>query len=311
MKTPEGKEREITLVQSALTDDFGIRAENVARISEKGDNSEAFSADYNGQRIIIKTIDTVDNDYGMYPVETTSLELLRKHGIPVATPLGYREKAKYLEQPMIVQTAVSGIPLYRSERARDPKLYTAIGEMLNKIHQIKLEGFGKLEVKDGKLRGQSSSWKQSLLDYNPNGVSYTDVAYLMDHGFIDAGEARKIENAFTQVLEVDLPQASFLHNDIQSTHIFTDGEKITGLIDMGGASAGDPRFDLAKTRFYFPKELWPAFAQGYGELAQDPLVDKYLLLATARKVIYRHKKNFPERIPEALEALKQSLAETK
>lgn len=299
------KERDATLVQSALVDDFAIRVENLSRLTDLGDNSEAFSADFNGQKIIIKTI---ENDHGTYAVELASLELLRQHGIPVAIPLGYREKAKYLDRPMLVQTAVLGAPMSRAqETQRSPKLHTAVGEMMKRIHDIKLAGFGKVEVRDGNLHGQSTSWKESLLAYKPNGVSNTDVAYLIDNGFINSVEARKIENAFAEVLDVDLPQASFLHNDIQGGHVFTDGEKITGIIDMGGVSAGDPRFDIAIAHYFFPKELRPAIDQGYGELSQDPLVDKYFLLTAARKIVYRHKKKFIDRIPKAVELLKSSL----
>lgn len=299
----------MAVVQAALADDFGIQSENLAVISDKGDNSEAFSADFEGRKIIIKT---VKDDQGTYPVEEASLKLLRKHGIPVATCLGYREKVKYLNQPMIVQTAVAGMSISHSPEAKkSPKVYAAIGEMLKKIHEIKLEGFGKLKVRSGQLHGKSSSWKQSLLEHNPNGVSFADTTYLVEHGFIGQAEARKIGDVFDEVLELDLPQASFLHNDVQEGHIFVDGKKITGLIDMGGVSAGDPRFDIAKTHFYLPRRFWADFDSGYRELSQDPMVAKYFLLVAARKVIYRHSNNFIHRIPEAVEILKQSLAETK
>jgi aminoglycoside phosphotransferase (APT) family kinase protein len=311
MNPRENEKYDLALVQSTLADDFGMRVDGLARLDpeEIGDSSQVFSAQLEGQRIIIKTI---ENDHGTYPVEIVSLELLRKHGIPVATPLGHREKVKYLDQPMVIQTALTGFPLDHLEKPEKLLALTEeAGKILRKIHKIKLEGFGKLEIRNGQLHGQSSSWKNSLLEYNPNGVGFNDTAYLVDNGFISPDEAKKIERVFAQILEVDLPQAAFVHNDFHKYHLFTDGEQITGVIDMGAVSAGDPRFDLAKSHFYLSKEERAAFDQGYGELASDPLVARYSLLVAGRKVIYRHSKNFLDRIPEAVRRLKQSLEEIK
>jgi aminoglycoside phosphotransferase (APT) family kinase protein len=36
-----------------------------------------------------------------------------------------------------------------------------------------------------------------------------------------------------------------MHGDLQITHIFTDGDEVTGVIDWSEAAPGDPLFDLA------------------------------------------------------------------
>jgi len=302
------KKTDISLVKSALADDFSMHVENLTRIDERGDNSEAFSAEYEGKKIIIKII---ENDMGFYMLEYKVLEVLRNHGIPVAVPLAYEEKASHLGQSIFVQTAVPGKQLSRSPLQESPEIYEDIGQMLKKIHEIKLPGFGKLEISDGQLKGQSVNWRDSLSAYHPNKVSYIDAAdYLQEHGFINSDEVEKIKKAIASVSEIELPQASLLHNDVQPAHIFTDGKKITGLIDMGGVSAGDPRFDIAKTHYYLNKRFWLAFDKGYGELTQDSLIDDYLLINSARKLVYRHKNNYTARIPKAIEMLKECLSKS-
>jgi aminoglycoside phosphotransferase (APT) family kinase protein len=35
------------------------------------------------------------------------------------------------------------------------------------------------------------------------------------------------------------------HGDLQITHVFVDGDEVTGVLDWSGASQGDALFDLA------------------------------------------------------------------
>ena len=55
----------------------------------------------------------------------------------------------------------------------------------------------------------------------------------------------------------------FTHGDLQITHVFVDGDELTGIIDWSEASQGDPMFDLATLTLGHEDRL-PHVAAGYG-----------------------------------------------
>jgi len=56
---------------------------------------------------------------------------------------------------------------------------------------------------------------------------------------------------------------AFIHGDLQLTHVFVDGDDITGVIDWSEASQGDPLFDLAILTLGHEEHLGDVIA-GYG-----------------------------------------------
>jgi len=202
--------------------------------------------------------------------------------------------------PVVVQTSVEGVALWWIE-PKSPTLWKDAGAVLKEIHKINLNGFGALDLRDGTLEGELASWKEFILLHKP------DQGFLVEEGYINNDEANQVEAAFGDILKIKVDQASFLHHDFHGSHIFSDGKRITGVIDLASAVAGDPRYDVAMAHFFLSSENRAYFNQGYGDLASDPLVSRYLLCIAARKVEYRHKKGFKERIPNAVETLKESL----
>ena len=55
----------------------------------------------------------------------------------------------------------------------------------------------------------------------------------------------------------------FTHGDLQLSHVFVDGEEVTGVIDWSEASRGDPLFDLAILTLGNEEHLGDVIA-GYG-----------------------------------------------
>jgi hypothetical protein len=62
--------------------------------------------------------------------------------------------------------------------------------------------------------------------------------------------------------------AAFTHGDLQITHVFTDGDRVTGVLDWSEAGRGDPMFDLATLTLGHEDRLGDVLA-GYGPGA-DP-----------------------------------------
>jgi len=57
-----------------------------------------------------------------------------------------------------------------------------------------------------------------------------------------------------------------LHGDLEASHVFWDGEHVTGLIDFGDAKLGDPLYDFVALRLGMSdkSEELAAFSRGYG-----------------------------------------------
>jgi aminoglycoside phosphotransferase (APT) family kinase protein len=55
----------------------------------------------------------------------------------------------------------------------------------------------------------------------------------------------------------------FTHGDLQSTHVFVDGDEVTGVIDWSDACRGDALRDLAVLTLGYPEHL-DAVVDGYG-----------------------------------------------
>ena len=70
-----------------------------------------------------------------------------------------------------------------------------------------------------------------------------ECAWLLDGGVLPADLiARNREVARAAFRPYD---PVFVHGDFQITHVFVDGDEVTGVIDWSEAAQGDPLFDLA------------------------------------------------------------------
>jgi aminoglycoside phosphotransferase (APT) family kinase protein len=295
------EKHDLVSVKAALADDFRLHISSLSKIDPTylGNTSKVYFGLYNDQKVIIK----IGRDPRKYRVEMGGLELFHKYGVPGPQTVAFRKKAKFIDKPVLIQTAAYGIALKQLAMEQiTPKLWQAAGRTLRRIHDIKLEGFGTLDLSSGKLEGQSATLNQRYLDQKP----YV-LQYLAKCKFLSSSDIEKIEAAFCNILEADVGQASFLHNDFDRNHIFTDGERITGIIDLGAAYAGDPRSDIAVSHYFLPPDARADFDRGYGDLVLDPLVSQYDLAVAARKLIIRDRRGLTDRIPGAIEILKKTL----
>lgn len=302
MPSPETEHNEIALVQSAVAAEFGLKLGKLSVIEEsyKGDNSEVLVGESEGKQVVVK----LANDGITYPIEAAGSKLLASRGIPCAKVLAFGENVGKLNKDIIIQTMVSGTPLGRVEAAQRPSVYKEAGRILREINNIKLEGFGRLKVESEKLKGEHSAYKEAREAVKP------EFEYLLEHGFINQAELEKLNQIYEEIAGIDLPQAFYLHNDFHGSHIFTDGGKVTGIIDLGNSYAGDPRKDIAIAHFFLSPKERAAFDEGYGDAVNDPMIDKYITISAAQKVEYRHKKKFTERVARALQILKEQLSKS-
>jgi aminoglycoside phosphotransferase (APT) family kinase protein len=63
----------------------------------------------------------------------------------------------------------------------------------------------------------------------------------------------------------------FIHGDLQITHVFVDGDEVTGIIDWSETSQGDPLYDLATLTLAHEEHLVDVIA-GYGAEVDRDLI---------------------------------------
>lgn len=302
----EGRERisDLAPIEFVIRENFDISISNLAPIptQDLGDNCEVLSGFIDGQKVFVKLLE----DPRDFQVESAAFKLLGDHGIASPKVLGLLEKANGIGKAIIIETAAEGRPLSQlSAEEQSPKLFKKAGAYLKSIHDIKLDGFGPLDVSAEVVRGTMPTWKNNVEFYRH------DFNFLRERQLITDEELKTLEDTYQKLIGVDLPVASFIHGDFGKSHIFTDGNEITGVIDFGNAYAGDPRKDIATANFFMTPTETENFNQGYGEMASDPLMPYYRLMLAATKLEYRIKKGYLDRVPRAMDKLKQYMKEVK
>jgi aminoglycoside phosphotransferase (APT) family kinase protein len=91
----------------------------------------------------------------------------------------------------------------------------------------------------------------------------------------------------------------FIHGDLQITHVFVDGDEVTGIIDWSEASQGDALFDLA-TLTLAHEEHFDDVVAGYGTDVDRDLIRAWrsLRCLLAVRWLAEHGYGSPEEFPE-------------
>jgi aminoglycoside phosphotransferase (APT) family kinase protein len=91
----------------------------------------------------------------------------------------------------------------------------------------------------------------------------------------------------------------FIHGDLQITHVFVDGDEVTGIIDWSDASQGDALFDLATLTLAHEEHLDDVVA-GYGTDVDRDLIGAWWSLRCLLGVrwLTEHGYGSPEEFPE-------------
>ncbi len=91
---------------------------------------------------------------------------------------------------------------------------------------------------------------------------------------------------------------AFAHGDLQITHVFVDGDEITGVIDWSEASQGDALYDLASLTLAHEEHL--GVVAGYGTDVDRDLIRAWWSLRCLTNVrwLTEHGYGSPEQFPE-------------
>jgi len=300
---------QVNLEQSSFEDgiknDFGLEIKNSKKV-EIGYSSQVYKAELNNEPVFIR----INKDPRVFEAEQLGYKIFEEKNIPVPKIIAYKENPPSIKLPTIIMTSAEGINLSQANLSIEQKniVYEKVGTLLKKIHETKLEGFGALKVVDNQLKGKFETWKKYSEyqdEYNLNALEY-----VLSNKFINEEEASKIKDIYKEIHALDFGKASLLHKDIHHGHLFVKGTDISGVIDLGAIMAGDPHYDIAMSLIFAGKEQQEHLKKGYGELAYDSVVDKYLISIAIRKIFFRTKQEVRGDIEPLLSTLRDALKKT-
>jgi len=190
--------------------------------------------------------------------------------------------------PTLIVDFVPGGP------SESPDVAYQAGRRFRRVHAEVLPGWGPLIV-DGHeegspVRGAHASWAEAVH------AELSGLPELVDAGVID-GRLAAAARACVLIDEL-LGYAGpgvLLHQDLKPAHLFGvedgDGQRLTAVIDWGGAGVGDPVADLARLSMA-GATVTEAFLAGYERRLTDDLADRltrYRILWHVGTLSYEHR----------------------
>ena len=180
-----------------------------------------------------------------------------------------------LQRSVMVTTEVKGIPISQSSELRREELEAIVieaGRDLARINSVKVQGFGwvKRDLPDtDHIRAEKTTNRVFMLEYWES-----DLAFLGEH-VLAASEVEVVERIrahYDYLLEGE--QGYLAHGDFDTTHVFQENGKYSGIIDFGEIRGTNRWYDLG--HFHMRDGEFISYSQltmlvrGYSEIMSLP-----------------------------------------
>ncbi|MFC8731363.1 phosphotransferase family protein [Luteimicrobium sp. NPDC057192] len=185
----------------------------------------------------------VDGDPAHAAVEVRAMALA-----PVPTP-----RVLWHEPPVLAIAAVRGqaLGVLGAPSPASSAAWAAAGAAIRRLHDAPLP-----------------PWPGPRLDDLAAELD-RECAWLLAHAVLPAEVVRRNRELAETALRPWAP--AFVHGDLQITHVFVDGDEVTGVIDWSEAAPGDAMFDLATLTLGHEERLDDLLA-GYGPGADRAVI---------------------------------------
>ncbi|MFI6028004.1 phosphotransferase family protein [Amycolatopsis magusensis] len=159
----------------------------------------------------------IDGDQARTDVEVEAMTLA-----PVPTP-----EVLWRKPPVLALAALRGMALGRLGEASTapPEAWAAAGAAVRRLHDAPLPPWP----------GKTPDEVASHLD--------GECEWLIGNGVLPADLVTRNREVADTALRAWTP--AFTHGDLQLTHVFVDGDEVTGVLDWSEAAPGDALYDLA------------------------------------------------------------------
>lgn len=173
-----------------------------------------------------------------------------------------------------IMSSAKGMSLYDLSKTRNLKgsLFFELGQLIGKLHQIETKKFGPLNIENifnNSGEGIYNLWSDYILK-NLN----EHLDFCLSKKIIKQSIYKTIVRLFETKKIPLVEKPVLLHGDIANHNVFSDGKKITDLIDWEDCLSGDPVYDIAYfgTGAFDHPDWFSVFLSGYklvNKLPQD------------------------------------------
>ncbi|QIQ02212.1 phosphotransferase family protein [Streptomyces liangshanensis] len=187
----------------------------------------------------------VDADQARIDAEVEAMGL-----VPVPTP-----RVLWREPPVLAIAAVPGTALGRlgEPSPASPAAWAAAGAAVRKLHDAPLPPRPGAAGRDPGAAGRDPGALAAELD--------AECELLVTTGVLPADLVARNRRVAQAAFRPWTP--AFTHGDLQITHVFTEDDEVTGIIDWSEAGRGDPLYDLATLTLGHEERLGD-LVTGYG-----------------------------------------------
>ncbi|HCI79142.1 MAG TPA: hypothetical protein DHW02_05595 [Ktedonobacter sp.] len=195
-------------------------------------------------------------DEPRFEAERWALNAARSAGVPTPRVL-LVEQATYdnISVTFCIEEKLPGKPLdvlLKDGLNSDlNKAIDQIGEMLGKLHSVRIDGFGYLQP-DGK--GGETSFADIMLMANERESELYEAAKKWNVPTQNVTTGLALLNTHRELYQFNAPV--LVHGDFGARHIFVDGNHVSGFIDMQDCSGNHPIIDFVMWDAYW-SELVP------------------------------------------------------
>jgi aminoglycoside phosphotransferase (APT) family kinase protein len=187
--------------------------------------------------------------------ERRALDAARKAGVPTPHVL-LIEQAAY-DDTMVtfcIEEKLPGAPLdvllQDGPNSDVNKAIDQIGEMLSKLHSVKVDGFGYLQP-DGK--GEQASFAEVMLMANERQAELYEAAKKWNIPTTNITTGLELLRKHHELYQFTAPV--LVHGDLGQKHILVAGDHISGIIDMQDCSGNHPAIDFVMWDAYWSERI--------------------------------------------------------
>ncbi|MFD2083397.1 Predicted kinase, aminoglycoside phosphotransferase (APT) family [Actinopolymorpha cephalotaxi] len=181
--------------------------------------------------------------------EAWACERARAVGVPAPEVVAVDADRDTLPLPYLLMRCLPGGPIDDTDDVDDAdEALVAAGRWLRAVHEIEVEGYGLLTASRGpdgtwgQVRGRESTWADVVA--HPLGrLPDLVAARILDESL--AGRVRAAFAAGAGLLAYGRGGV-LLHADLHPRHVFAEQGRLTGIIDWGDATAGDPAYEFGR-----------------------------------------------------------------
>jgi aminoglycoside phosphotransferase (APT) family kinase protein len=178
--------------------------------------------------------------------EKIATDLCRSHGVPAP-------EVHWCDETFLIEEFIDGTPLDQASLSSGERedVFRQLGEVLGRMHQIPLEGFGPLTAEG---RGESD-------DY---------LAFYTEKGKAEKPKAKEYFRLHKGLLQDR--KSVLVHFDMEEEHVVIKDGRIVGLVDFATAFAGAPAEEF--TRMFslrWKDPLFAALLEGYPSIEREEI----------------------------------------